>query len=142
MVILMSTRIRHIARSWRVIALVLLATFAACARNRSGQDMGNLGDEPAEPTTIEFRNESLAQADVFVVLSSSERRKLGTVFAGRTETLTIPSELARRGSVNIVARLLARSRAPSTGSLALSPGARLSVRLPMDEKALYVLPAN
>jgi hypothetical protein len=38
MVILMSTRIGHIARSWRVLALVLLATLAACARNRSGQD--------------------------------------------------------------------------------------------------------
>ena len=104
--------------------------------------MGNLADEPPEPTTIEFRNESLAQADVFVVLSGSERRKLGTVFAGRTETLTIPRELAMRGSVSIVARLLARSRTPSTGSLALSPGTRLSIRLPMDERTLYVLPAN
>ena len=142
MVIPMSTRTLRLARSWRIVALVLLAMLSACTRNRIGKDMGNLGDEPPEPTTIEFKNESLAQADVFVVLSSSERRKLGTVFAGRTETLTIPSELARRGSVNIVARLLARSRAPSTGSLALSPGARLSVRLPMDEKALFVLPAN
>jgi len=142
MVTLMSTRIRRISTSWRVLALVLLAALAACARGSGAKDMGNLADEPAEPTTIEFKNESLAQADVFVVLSSSERRKLGTVFAGRTETLTIPSELARRGNVNIVARLLTRSRAPSTGSLALSPGARLSVRLPMDEKALYVLPAN
>ena len=142
MVIIMSTRIRGISPSWRILALLLLAALTACARGSGGRDMGNLADEPAEPTTIEFKNESLAQADVFVVLSSSERRKLGTVFAGSTETLTIPTELARRGSVNIVARLLARSRAPSTGSLALSPGTRLSVRLPLDEKMLYVLPAN
>ena len=142
MVTLMSTLIRRTALSWRILALVLLASLAACARNQGGKDMGNLADEADGPTTIEFKNESLAQADVFVVLSSSERRKLGTVFAGRTETLTIPSELARRGSVSIVARLLARSRAPSTGSLALSPGAHLSVRLPLDEKALFVLPAN
>ena len=138
----MSTRIRLTSTSWRVVTLALLAILAACARNRPGKDMGNLGDEPPEPTTIEFRNESLAQADVFVVLPGSERRKLGTVFAGRTETLTIPRELAIRGNVAIVARLLARSRTPSTGSLAISPGTRLSVRLPMDEKALYVLPAN
>ena len=142
MVNLMSISIRRLAPSWRVLVLVLLATLTACARNRGGKDMGNLGDDPAEPTTIEFRNESLAQADVFVVVSGSDRRKLGTVFAGRTETLTIPRELANRGSVTIVARLLARTHAPSTGSLALSPGTRLSVRLPMDEKALYVLPAN
>lgn len=142
MVTLMSIRIRRTSSSWRVLALVLLAVLAACARQRAGEDMGNIGDEPPEPTTIEFKNESLAQADVFVVLSGSDRRKLGTVFAGRTETLTIPRELAMRGSVAIVARLLARSRTPSTGSLVLSPGAHLSVRLPMDEKALYVLPAN
>ena len=54
--------------------------------------------------------------------------------------LVLLRELAIRGSVTIVARLLARSRTPSTGSLALSPGTRLSVRLPLDEKSLYVLP--
>jgi len=139
----MPTRMRPTAPIWRIFALLMLAALAACARNRPGRDMGNIGDEPSdEPTTIEFRNESLAQADVFVVVSGSDRRKLGTVFAGRTETLTIPPQLANRGSVTIVARLLARTRAPSTGSLALSPGTRLSIRLPMDEKALYVLPAN
>ena len=143
MVTLMSTRMRRIAPTWRLFALLMLAALAACARNRPGKDMGNIDESPSnEPTTIEFRNESLAQADVFVVVSGSDRRKIGTVFAGRTETLTIPRELANRGSVAIVARLLARTRAPSTGSLALSPGTRLSVRLPMDEKALYVLPAN
>jgi hypothetical protein len=139
----MPTRMRPIAPIWRLFALLMLAALVACARNRPGRDMGNISEDRSdEPTTIEFRNESLAQADVFVVVSGSDRRKLGTVFAGRTETLTIPRELANRGSVTIVARLLARTHAPSTGSLALSPGTRLSVRLPMDEKALYVLPAN
>ena len=95
-----------------------------------------------EPSTIEFKNESLAQADVFITASSVGSRRIGTVFAGRTETLTIPRELAIRGSINVVARLLARSRAPTTGTIAIGPGTHLSIRLPLDEKALYVLPAN
>jgi hypothetical protein len=138
----MSTHFADTARRCRVVALLLLVALSACARNRPGTDMDATAAQADEPSTIEFKNESLAQADVFVVVSGSDRRRLGTVFAGHTDTLTIPRELARRGTVNIVARLLARSRTPSTGSLAISPGTHLSVRLPMDEKALYVLPAN
>jgi hypothetical protein len=77
-----------------------------------------------------------------VTPQGSGARRLGTVFAGRTETLTIPRDIAIRGSINIAARLLARSGIPSTGSIAISPGTHLSIRLPLDEKALYVLPAQ
>ena len=135
----MATFSRHTARASHVVAFVALAVLSACHRNRTVSDIDAASDEP---TTIEFRNESLAQADVFVSAASSGARRLGTVFAGRSETLTIPKDIAIRGSINIVARLLARSRLPSTGSIAISPGTHLSVRLPLDEKALYVLPAN
>lgn len=118
--------------------MLALAVASACHRNAaaSGEDTSS------EPTTIEFKNESLAQADVFVVASGIGARRIGTVFAGRTENLVIPREIAIRGSLAIVARLLASSRTPSTGSLAISPGTRLSVRLPLDEKTLYVLPGT
>jgi hypothetical protein len=119
--------------------LASLVALSACHRNRSASEIEAASNEP---TTIEFKNESLAQADVFVTSTSSGARRIGTVFSGRTETLTIPREIANHGAVNIVARLLARSRAPSTGSIAITPGTHLSVRLPLDEKALYVLPAN
>lgn len=135
----MATLSRHTARATHVFAFVALAALSACHRNRTVSDIDTASNEP---TTIEFRNESLAQADVFVSAASSGARRLGTVFAGRSETLTIPKDIAIRGSINIVARLLARSRLPSTGTIAISPGTHLSVRLPLDEKALYVLPAN
>ena len=135
----MSIAVRCSARSRRAIALLAVAALSACHRNRTASE---IDAEANEPSTIEFKNESLAQADVFVSAASSGARRLGTVFAGRTETLTIPKDIAIRGSINIVARLLARSRLPSTGSIAISPGTHLSVRLPLDEKALYVLPAN
>ena len=130
---------RHTARTGRILTLLAVLALAGCHRNRPV----SADDDPSnEPTTIEFRNESLAQADVFVAASGSGARRIGTVFGGRTETLTVPREIAIRGSITVVARLLARSRAPTTGSLAISPGAHLSVRLPLDERTLYVLPAN
>ena len=136
---LMSIPRRHIARSRRALALLALAALSACHRNRTAAEIDDASDEPS---TIEFKNESLAQADVFVAASSSGPRRIGTVFAGRTETFTIPREIALRGTISVVARLLARSRAPTTGTIAIGPGTHLSVRLPIDEKALYVLPAN
>ncbi|HKP14550.1 MAG TPA: hypothetical protein VJT85_00730 [Gemmatimonadaceae bacterium] len=135
----MTTSRSHIARARRILALFALAAISACHRARTTSE---LDPEANEPSTIEFKNESLAQADVFISAASVGTRRLGTVFAGRTETLTIPPELAIRGSINVVARLLARTRAPTTGTIAIGPGTHLSIRLPLDEKALYVLPAN
>jgi hypothetical protein len=69
--------------------------------------------------------------------------RIGTVMAGRTDTLTVPREVASRGeNVNVFARLLARSARPSSGPLPIHPGDRLTVRLPVDEKMLVVLPGD
>src|SRR4029079_19353161 len=105
----MSIPFRHTTRVRHAFALAALVALSACHRNRSVSELEAASNEP---TTIEFKNESLAQADVFVASQSSCRRRIGTVFSGRTETLTIPRDIATHGSVNIVARLLARSRAP------------------------------
>jgi hypothetical protein len=96
-----------------------------------------------KPALLYFTNESLDQADVFAVTSSNQRTRIGTVFAGRTDTLTVPREIAARGdNVNIVARLLARSATPATGPVPIHPGDRLVVRLPSDQKLLVVLPGD
>ncbi len=140
---LMTTFHPHSARARRTLALIALTSLtalSACHRNRTTSEIDP--DAADEASTIEFRNESLAQADVFISAASVGARRIGTVFAGRTETLTIPRELANRGSINIVARLLARTRTPASGTIAIGPGTHLSVRLPLDEKALYVLPGN
>ena len=121
-----------------MIVPVVLGSLVACARIPPG----STDTEGAEPTVLEFRNESLAQADVYVVSAGTGARRIGTVMAGRTENLTVPREIAIRGSVTIVARLLARSRTASSGSLVLTPGTRLSVRLPLDERTLVVLPGT
>jgi hypothetical protein len=135
----MSSAPRSISRARRALVILAVAAVSACHRNQTAAGTDESSNEPA---TIQFANESLTQADVFVASRGSGARRIGTVFAGRTETLTIPSELANRGTIAIVARLLADNRAPSSGTIALGPGAHLSVRLPMDARTLVVLPAQ
>jgi hypothetical protein len=115
-----------------------LALPAACARNNPGQSEDSL----IGPATIVFTNESLAQADLFVVMPGIDSRKLGTVMAGRTEELVVPADIVRRsGNVNLVVRMLARTNTPSSGPVAFHAGDRLQVRLPVDGKTLFVAPA-
>ena len=116
------------------IALALAAT-TACGGFRNRQSA-------QERAVISFTNESLDQATVYAVTGTQSIR-IGTVHAGRTENLVIPGDIAFRGqSLNVVARLLAQSRRPSSGPITLSPGQRIEVRLPMDQRQLVVLPGN
>jgi hypothetical protein len=113
----------------------------ACSRNHP--DQAGQGDENNNgPATVVFSNESLQQADLFAVLPGNLVRKLGTVMAGRTEELTVPADIVRRsGNLNLVVRMLARSNTPGSGPVALHAGDRLSVRLPIDGRSLFVAPA-
>jgi predicted trehalose synthase len=114
-----------------------LAALAACGPFR------RTATSTQPPALLYFTNESLDQADVFAVTSSNQRTRIGTVFAGRTDTLTVPREIAARGdNVNIVVRLLARSATPASGPVPIRPGDHLVVRLPSDQKLLVVLPGN
>ena len=97
---------------------------------------------PADALVI-FHNESLDQADVFAVAPGSSFERIGTVFPGRTDTLRVRSSLIAAGSgVNIMARLLARSNTPSTGTIPLHSGDMFDVRLTSDGRTLSALPAR
>jgi hypothetical protein len=97
----------------------------------------------SQPAFLYFTNESLDQADVFAVFPGNQPIRIGTVFAGRTDTLKVPPEVANRGeNVNVIARLLARSGVPSSGPISIHPGDVLQVRLPVDQKMLVVLPGR
>jgi hypothetical protein len=114
----------------------LLAATTSCGRFHRSED------DPAAQAQIVFVNESLEQADVFAAAPGGESVRMGTVQAGRTETLNVPSQFVSRGSVNIVARLLARSGVLRTGPVSISPGDRLQVRLPLNANTLSVLPSG
>ena len=45
-----------------------------------------------------------------------------------------PADLTNRGTLNIVARLLARNELPQTGPVTINPGDRYHVRLTVDER--------
>ena len=118
----------------RLIVLAVVAG-AACGPYHKGA-----GPPPAY---LIFTNESLDQANVYAAVAGNQPIRIGTVFAGRTDTLTVPSEIASRGeNINVFARLLAQSARPSSGPIPIHPGDRLAVRLPLDQKTLVVLPTG
>ena len=127
---------RSVARCGRRFALVsLMLAGTACGSVARGS-----GEPPA---VLVFSNESLDQAAVYVVASGADFRRIGTVIPGRTETLSVPADvIARAGTVNIVARLLARNELPQTGPVTLRPGERYQVRLTTDARILSFLPAG
>jgi hypothetical protein len=126
---------RSINRSLRRLApAVLIVAAVACGHLRPG------GGQP--PALLIFRNESLDQANVYAVAPGLGSRRLGTVMAGRTDTLTVPADLASRANLNIVARLLTRSGAAQTGPVAIRPGEQYQVTLPLDARLLSFLPAS
>jgi hypothetical protein len=130
---------KHTSSFTNRVRLIVLAVAAAGAAACGPFHKGS-GPPPAY---LYFTNESLDQADVFAVVPGNQPIRIGTVFAGRTDTLTVPSELASRGdNINLYARLLARSARPSSGPIPIHPGDRLAVRLPVDQKTLVVLPTG
>ena len=130
-------RVHTITNRVRLIVVALVALVAAGAAACGPFHKGS-GPPPAY---LFFTNESLDQADVYAVLPGNQPMRIGTVFAGRTDTLTVPPEIASRGqNINVVARLLAQSARPSSGPIPIHPGDRLAVRLPVDQKTLVVLP--
>ena len=117
------------------VLLILAAVATACGPLRRGA-------APPQATII-FRNESLDQATIYVVAPGRDFRRIGTVFAGRTDTLRVPADLALRGgTLNIVARMLARSDLPQTGPVSIRPGGQYQVRLPISGRLLSFLPAD
>jgi len=120
-------------RLFQLVTLGAAVASAACGPLRRGPT----------PARIIFSNQSLDQADVYAVSSAGGQTRIGTVMPGRTDTLRVPTAaLGGDNSTNIVARILARSRTPSTGMLTLNPGDLMQVTLSSDERILSVLPAR
>lgn len=131
----MAGRTRCSAAVFGLGAPLAMAMLAACGPFHLGGGQG--------PARIFFTNESLDQADVYGVTAAGQAIRIGTVMAGRTDTLVVPTDLlAPQATVNIVARILARGVAPRTGSVSLTAGEDYQVRLPPDEKLLSFLPAQ
>ena len=118
----------------RGIALVLsLATTAACGPFHRG----------AEPeSVVVFHNQSADQADVYALGMGGDPTRIGTVFAGKTETLRVNQAIIGGANrVNVIARIFPGGRVVSTGPFSLGPGDSMDVTLSTDERILSVLPS-
>jgi hypothetical protein len=99
------------------------------------------GSQPE--SVVVFRNQSPDQADVYAIGSGGDPIRIGTVFAGRTETLRVPSAITGASSrVNVVARIFPTGRVVVTGPFTLMPGDSMDVTLTGDQKILSVLPSR
>lgn len=121
------------------IRRALVAVAAALALGGCGPF--HRGSQPE--SVVVFRNQSPDQADVYAIGSGGDPIRIGTVFAGRTETLRVPSAITSGSSrVNVVARIFASGRVVVTGPFTLMPGDSMDVTLTGDEKILSVLPSR
>jgi hypothetical protein len=115
-----------------LMAATLLAS-AACGPFHMGS---------RERATLIFSNESIDQADVYATIGSSQTVRIGTVFALRTDTLTVPTSVTEQagGQTQIVARILAHSYRPASGPFTLRSSDVVRVRLTSDERSLFITP--
>ena len=114
-------------------ALILVAV-TACGPFRRGA--------APEPATLIFANASLDQAAVYVIGPGFDFTRIGTVFPGRTDTLTVSASLATRGTLNVVARLLATHDLPQTGPVLIRPGEEYALRLLSSSSLISFLPSG
>lgn len=99
------------------------------------------GSQPE--SVVVFRNQSPDQADVYAIGAGGDPIRIGTVYAGRTETLRVPSSITGASSrVNVVARIFPTGRVVVTGPFTLMPGDSMDVTLTGDQKILSVLPSR
>ena len=127
---------RHTSRWARNRALLCgVAAFTlACGRLHMGSD--------EDQSLVIFANQSLDQVDVYAAVSGGgEIRRLGTVMSNHTDTLVVPSTIANRAGINILARIFASNRVLATGPTAIARGSAILVQLPSTELNLSVLPA-
>jgi hypothetical protein len=126
--------------SRRIRALVTLGVglFAACAPyHTGGSAAGDLG------ATIYFKNESFDQVAVYAVLSGVQKSRIGTVMAGRTDTLALsPSIVGSPSGLTILVRPLGRDFTAEIGPITINPGEAFDVALPPNQRMLVMLPAR
>lgn len=126
----MRTRIRLF-----VVLLTSALSVAACGPFRHGT-----GEPDA---VVVFHNQSPDQADVFALGPGGDPVRIGTVFAGRTESLRLPQSVTGGANrVNVIARVFPTGRVVASGPFSVGPGDSMDVTLTSDEKMLSVLPSR
>lgn len=119
-------------RTLRVVVALLLLGQTGCATQRAATS------ELDDSKPLVFANESNAQAEVWVLSRNVKTRPIGTVMAGATETLRVPSVYYGEGAISFYTRLRGTSAAPGIYDLPVSADDSLRIRLPRDRRGLVV----
>lgn len=126
----MNTRFH--SRSVRLAVAGTLAAFAvACGPFHRGTD---------GPATVDFTNQATSVVQVWATGQGQNPVQIGTVPAGATYTLTVPSNIVLEGPVNITARFNKQpSGVPGSGPIVMHANDHMRLRLSGDEKTLVVV---
>lgn len=130
-------QLHHLSRPRALVALVAIMLGAACASGgyRTGQASGDLG------AVVYFKNESFDEVAVYAITGGVQRSRIGTVMAGRVDTLFVPPGMVNAvGGVHIVARPFGRDLLLESGPITFSPGDAIAISLPPSQRLLVVLP--
>jgi len=118
----------------RIVFIAAFVAVAACGPFHHGSEPEGI---------VVFHNQSIDQADVYALGPGGDPTRIGTVFAGKTETLRVPQSVTGGANrVNVIARIFAVGRVVSTGPFTLAPGDSMNVTLSSDERILSVLPSS
>ena len=126
------------------LAPTVVAAGFACAGAGSSAHPGS--PPPAADNrgaTVYFKNDSWDQVAVYAFTSGLSRTRIGTVMAGRAETLTIPSMMINAsGGVHIFTIPLGKNEVADTGPLIFRAGEAVEISQPGNQQILVVLPAR
>ena len=115
-----------------LIALATSLVGGACGRAfQSGSNA---------PPLVTFTNESVDQVTVYAMRPGGDARRIASVMANRTDTLSLPSSITSGGQVTIIAVPMLGSGSASSGPISIGPGDRIAIRLPSSQGILSVLP--
>jgi hypothetical protein len=132
-------QIPHFIRGSRRARLAVVAGFSAFAALAACGPL-HMGGH-SDGTQVIFTNEALEQADLYASGGDGGLEvKVGTVSAGRTDTLSMPaSVLGQGGLVYFAARVLSRPARVRSGPVSMLSGDEVHVRLPPSAATLVVI---
>lgn len=114
------------ALSRLMLPLVLAASVAACATSAP-----RTGEDATPPTYVRVTNQALLDMTVYVIRSSGQRQRLGTVPASRTERFRIPDNVVL-GSISLrfLVDPIGSRRTSRSFEMPVSPGDEISLTIP------------
>ena len=110
-----------------VVAFVALALGACGSTRQTGPEVG----PAAEGTIVTVRNQSWLQMNIYVVVSGSQRIRIGTVNGNATANLTLGEHIVGIGrEVSFIADPVGSSQTAQSFDLYVRRGERVTLTIP------------